>query len=151
MLSRGLWDALAVWPIIAWPIVFSSAWWAFLRICLIARARQGFSALDRGGAGFLPAWGFLVAGALFEAVVHAILLWLIGVPYLLIALAIFILGWTLLPGLLAEFGAALPLLAAAHATFALAFLVLLGVTDIGPLRALNSHLYSLLAGAPVTL
>lgn len=151
MLSRGLWDALALWPTVAWPIAFSSSYWAFLRICLASRALQGVSPLDRGSAAFLPTWGFLVAGAAFEVAVHASLLWLIGVPYLLVCLPIFIFGWTLLPGLLNEFGPALVLLPLAHLFFAAAFLVLLGFADIGFVRATNAQLYTLLTGIPVSL
>lgn len=151
MLSRGLLDALALWPVVAWPIVFSSAWWGFLRLCLASRASHGFSPLDRGSAAFLPAWAFLVAGAIFEAAVHATLLWLIGAPYLLVAIAIFILGWTLLPALLDGFGPALALLPPVHLFFAVAFLVLLGFADIGFLRTINEQLYGLLTGVPVKL
>lgn len=151
MLSRNLLDALALWPTVAWPIVFSSAWWAFLRLCLADRARQNYSVLDRGSAAFLPAWTYLVAGTLFEVAVHACLLWLIGTAYLLAALPIFLLGWTLLPALLDEFRPALILLPAVHVIFAAAFLVLLGLVDIAFLRAMNEQLYGLLIGRPITL
>ncbi len=151
MLSRGLLDSLAMWPTVVWPIVFSSTWWAFLRLCLASRARHGCSVLDRGSAAFLPAWAFLVAGALFEAAVHTCLLWLIGAVYVLVALPVFILGWTMLPALLDEFGFGFLLLAVVHVFFATAFLVLLGFADIGFLRPTNAELYGLLIGHPVAL
>ena len=151
MLSRGLLDALAFWPTVFWPIVFSSAWWAFLRICQFGRARSGFSVLDRGSRAFVPAWCYVLAGALFEIAVHATMLWLVGGWYILVAAPVFILGWTVLPLLFDEFSPAVVLLPVVHVFFAGAFMVLLGFLDIGFLRLVNAELYGVLTGVPVSL
>lgn len=152
MLSRGFHDALSLWPVAAWPMLFSSAYWAFLRLCRASEQRYGFSPLNGPGmTDRLTTWVYVPAGALFEAAVHLYLLWVIGAPYLLVAMPIFIFGWTALPALLDDFAPAMVLLPAVHLTFAAAFLVLLGFVRIGPLRALNAELYGLLTGVSVSL
>lgn len=151
MLSRGLWDVLSFWPVVFWPLVFSSAWWGFLRICQLGTLRRGYSVLDRGSPAFLPAWTYLIAGALFEIAVHACMLWLVGAEYALIGLLVFALGWTALPALLDEFSPAVVLLPVVHVFFAAAFLVLLGLAEIRFLRVVNTELYGLLTGVPVSL
>lgn len=152
MLSRGFHDALSLWPVAAWPVLFSSAFWAFLRLCRASQQRYGFSPLNGGRiTDVLTAWVYVPAGALFEAAVHLYMLYVVGWPYLLVAPPIYIFGWAILPALLDDFGPALALLPAVHLTFAAAFLVLLGFIHIGPLRALNASFYALLTGMPVSL
>ena len=150
MLSRGFYDALAIWPTAFWPIVFSSSFWAFLRLYL---GGQGYGTLalstQRGATALF--WTFVPLGALFEAAIHLYLLWTIGAVYLLVALPIYLFGWTVLPALLDDFGPAVALLPMVHVGFAAAFLVLAGFIDIGPLRALNAEIYGLLTGVPVVL
>lgn len=152
MLTRGFHDALALWPVAAWPIMFSSAYWGFLRLCGATQDRYGFSALNSGRRAFvLAARIYVPAGALFEAAAHLYLLSAIGPIYLLSVLPIYILGWWVLPALLDDLGpgqAVLPLL---HGLFAAAFLVLLGAADIGWLRWMNAEIYGLLTGVAVAL
>jgi hypothetical protein len=147
MLSRSFFDALVFWPTVAWPLIFSSALYCFLRLCQISRQRYGVSPLDPGqpkavAFNFL----FLPAAGVFEALIHSYLLWTIGWPYLLMAVPIYIAGWILLPSLLEDFGPAQLLLPLAYVSVAASFMVLLGFAEIDALRALNRELYSLLTG-----
>lgn len=152
MLSRGFYDVLAIWPVAVWPVVFSSAFWGFIRLCQVSRARYGFSALngDRWGHA-LARWLYLPMAGLFEVTIHGYLLWVIGWTYLTAAIPIYVLGWMVLPALLDDFAPGLVLLPASHLLFAAAFLVLLGFADVGLLRAIHSELYSLLIGVRVAI
>lgn len=150
MLSRGFYDALLFWPTVAWPLIFSSALYCFLRLCQMSRQRYGVSPLDPGQPQALVfVYLFLPAAIFFEVTIHSYLLWTIGWPYLIMSVPIYIAGWILLPSLLEDFGPAQLLLPLAYLCFAAAFLVLLGFVDIDLLRSLNRHLYSLLTGVYV--
>lgn len=152
MLSRGFYDALVFWPTVAWPLIFSSALYCFVRLCQLSRKRYGVSPLDPGGTkSALFVYLFLPAAGFFEVAIHAYLLWLIGLPYALMPLPIYIAGWILLPSLLEDFGPAQLLLPLAYVCFAASFLVLLGFVDIDLLRLLNRNLYSLLTGLSVAI
>jgi hypothetical protein len=150
MLSRGFFDGLMFWPTVAWPLMFSSALYCFLRLCQMSRRRYGVSPLDPGQARALAlVYVFLPAAIFFEVMIHSYLLWTIGWLYLIMPVPIYIAGWILLPSLLEDFGPAQLLLPLAYLCFAAAFLVLLGFADIDLLRALNRQLYSLLTGVYV--
>jgi hypothetical protein len=152
MLSRGFFDALAFWPTVAWPLIFSSTLYCFLRLCQMSRRRYGVSPLDQGDPRapvFL--YLFLPVAGLYEVAIHSYLLWTIGWPYLVMAVPIYIAGWILLPSLLEDFGPAQLLLPAAYLCFAAAFLVLLGFLDIDLLRQMNRQLYSLLTGLYISI
>lgn len=82
MLSRGFYDALAIWPTAAWPIVFSCAFWAFVRLFFGSRS-FGISAMSTRPGATALFWSFVPVAALFEAAIHLYLLWAIGVTYLL--------------------------------------------------------------------
>ena len=152
MLSRGFHDALVFWPTVAWPLIFSSALYCFLRLCQISRQRYGVSPLDPGEPKAMAFnWIFLPAAGVFEALIHAYLLWTIGWPYLAMVVPIYIAGWILLPTILEDFGPAQLLLPLAYVVVAASFLVLLGFTEIDLLRALNRQLYSLLTGLSVAI
>ena len=152
MLSRGFYDGLVFWPTVAWPLIFSSALYCFLRLCQLSRQRYGVSPLDQDTPKALFfVYVFLPAAGFFEVAIHSYLLWTIGLPYALMAMPIYISGWILLPSLLEDFGPAQLLLPLAYICFALAFVVLLGFVDIDPLRLLNRHLYSLLTGLYVAI
>jgi hypothetical protein len=152
MLSRGFFDALVFWPTVAWPLIFSSALYCFLRLCQLSRQRYGVSPLDPGQPKAVAFnFFFLPAAGVFEALVHSYLLWTIGWPYLVMVVPIYIAGWILLPSLLDDFGPAQLLLPLAYVCFAAAFLVLLGFAEIDPLRLLNRELYSLLTGLSVAI
>ncbi len=150
MLSRGFFDALVFWPTVAWPLIFSSTLYCFLRLCQISRQRYGVSPLNFGQPKAVAFnFIFLPAAGVFEALIHSYLLWAIGWPYLAMAVAIYVAGWMLLPFLLEDFGPAQLLLPLAYVGVATSFLVLLGVADIGLLRMFNRELYSLLTGLSV--
>ena len=151
MLSRGFFDALAFWPTVAWPLMFSSTLYCFLRLCQLGRQRYGVSPLDAGHPKAVAFYLFLPAAGVFEALIHGYLLWTIGWPYLLMAVPIYIAGWILLPSLLEDFGPAQLLLPLTYVAVAASFLVLLGVAEVEPLRALNRELYSLLTGLAVAI
>lgn len=152
MLPRGLYDTLSFWPAVMWPIVFSSAYWAFLRLCMISQQHNGFSPLNgRRAMDRVTAWLYVPGGALLEATVHLYLLSVIGGIYALVALPIAVLGWLTLPVLLHDTGPAPAILPMIHLGGASAFAVLLGLVEIGPLRALNAEIYTLLVGVRVTL
>lgn len=152
MLSRSFYDALVFWPIVAWPILFSSAFYAFLRLCQLSRAANGLSPLNgRGIAGVLTTWVFVPAGMAFEVVIHFYLLWRVGVVYIVMPVPIYVLGWIVLPALLDDFRPAFVLLPIVQIGVAASFLVLLGLADIGFLRAFNAELYTVLTGLQVAL
>lgn len=151
MLSRGFYDTLSIWPTVVWPILFSSSFWAFLRLCLACHRISDVPPLTARRGGTAVFWTFVPAAALFEAAIHLYLLSVIGAGYLLLVPFIYIVGWTVLPILLEESGSALVLLPGAYLCFAAAFLVLIGAADIGVLRAVNSQIYALLTGVPVAL
>ena len=46
MLSRGFYDAVSLWPVVFWPIAFSSCLYAYIRLCRLSRTRFGYSPLD---------------------------------------------------------------------------------------------------------
>jgi hypothetical protein len=152
MLSRGFYDGLVFWPTVAWPLIFSSALYCFLRLCQLSRNRYGVSPLDQDTTRALVfVYLFLPFAGIYEFVIHSYLLWVIGWPYLVMAVPIYILGWILLPSLLEDFGPAQLVLPLAYLCFALAFLVLLGFVEIDVLRLLNRQLYSLLTGLHVAI
>ncbi len=152
MLSRGFYDGLMFWPTVAWPLIFSSALYCFVRLCQMSRQRYGISPLDRGQPKAVAfVYLFLPAAMFFEVVIHSYLLWTIGWTYLIMPVPIYIAGWILLPSLLEDFGPAQLLLPLAYLGFAAAFLVLLGFIDIDLLRSLNRQLYSVLTGVSVAI
>jgi hypothetical protein len=152
MLSRGFYDGLVFWPTVAWPLIFSSALYCFLRLCQLSRNRYGVSPLDQDTTKALVfVYLFLPVAGIYELVIHSYLLWVIGWPYLVMAVPIYILGWILLPSLLEDFGPAQLVLPLAYVCFAMAFLVLLGFVEIDVLRLLNRQLYSLLTGLHVAI
>ncbi len=152
MLSRGFYDALVFWPTVAWPLIFSSALYCFLRLCQMSRRRYGVSPLDPGRPTALVfIYAFLPVAGVFELMIHSYLLWTIGWAYLIMPVPIYIAGWILLPSLLEDFAPAQLLLPLAYLCFAVAFLVLLGFLDIDLMRLLNRQLYSLLTGVYVAI
>lgn len=152
MLSRGFLDPVAFWPVVAWPLIFSSCLYAILSVARVSGGGAAISPLD---ARRLPdaaiLYVFLPAALTFEIFVHGYMLWLIGFEYLAVFVAIYVVGWILLPWLLDGWRPAQYILPAAHICLAAAFLVLMGFADIGVLRALNSELYSLFTGLPAKL
>ena len=152
MLSRGFYDVIAFWPVVAWPLVFSSCLYAIVRVCQVSREGFGVAPLD---ARFVPdamvLYLFFPAAVLFELAAHGYLLWTIGYWYTVMAIPIYIFGWILLPALLDGMRTGLSLLAVTHLLFVAAFATLLGFMDIAILRALNSDLYALVTGLPVAL
>jgi hypothetical protein len=152
MLARGFHDALVFWPTVAWPLIFSSTLYCFLRLCQLSRQRYGVSPLDDGQPRApLFVYVFLPAAGFFEAVIHAYMLWVIGPAYIVMAVPIYVAGWILLPALLEDFGPAQFLLPLAYICFAAAFLVLLGFVEVDLLRMLNRELYSVLTGLSVAI
>ena len=152
MLSRGFYDTLVFWPIVAWPLIFSSALYCFIRLCQLSRQRYGVSPLDPGQPKAMAFnYLFLPAAGVFEAVIHSYLLWTIGWPYLAMAVPIYITGWILLPTLLDDFAPAQLLLPLAYVCVAASFLVLLGFAEVDALRVANRQLYSLLTGLSVAI
>jgi hypothetical protein len=152
MLARGFSDALAIWPTVVWPLVYSSALHAFLRLGSINRKRYGFLLFRRERrADPLVGWLFVPAAILFEALAHGYLLWRIGWVYLPAGIPIYILGRIVLPELLDGIPSAPLTLVTVHLVFAAAFVVLLGFADIRVLRTFNEVLYSMLVGVPVAL
>jgi hypothetical protein len=152
MLARGFFDTLAIWPTVVWPLVFSSAFYAFLRLCSVNRKRYGFLLFSRAWLADLLVGRLLVPAAIaFEAVAHSYLLWRIGWAYIPTGIAIYILGWVALPEVLDGIPSATLMLLSVHTVFAAAFLALLGWIDVGILRDFNETLYSMLVGAPVNL
>ena len=152
MLARGFFDTLAMWPTVVWPLVFSSAFYAFLRLCNVNRKRYGFLLFSRARpVDILVGWLWLPAAIVFEAVAHGYLLWRIGWAYIPTGIAMYILGRIVLPEVLDGIPSATLVLLAVHTVFAAAFLVLLGWVEIGILRDFNETLYSMLVGVPVYL
>lgn len=67
MLPRGFYGALSFWPTVFWPLIFSSAFYAFLRCCHLSRAQYGFSPLDGAPTPQLvAAWLFVSAAVVIE-------------------------------------------------------------------------------------
>lgn len=152
MLSRGLFDHLALWPAVFWPIFYSSCFWAFIRLCQILQQRHGFSPLNgRRKTDLATKFVILPLATIVEVVTHSYMFYVVGYPYLVVAIPIYIFGWVLLPTLLDGFRPAMTVLALGHGTFALSFAVLLGFWDLKVLRALNSDIYGLLVGVPTNL
>ena len=152
MLTRGFYDAVSLWPMVFWPIMFSSCLYAWLRLCRLAREKYGCSPLDgdtRADKALI--WGVIPAAFAFEVAAHVYLIYVAGYLYILTAIPIYVLGWVLLPYVLDGFRPAMTLLALGHAVFAAAFLVLMGFFDVGVLRALNSDIYGLLTGVPANI
>lgn len=152
MLTRGIFDTLSLWPAVFWPIVFSSCFYAYLRLCQILGQRYGFSPLNgRRKTDIVVTYGAVPAAFLIELIVHGYMLYVVGYPYIVVAIPIYIFGWILLPWILDGFRPGLTILAMTHALFVLAFAVFLGLADINVLRALNSDIYTLLVGVPANL
>ena len=153
MLSRGFLDPVAFWPIVAWPLIFSSCLYAILSVCRVwSGSDAGMSLLD---ARRLPdaaiLYVFFPAALAFEIFVHGYMLWLLGFEYLAVFIAIYVFGWILLPWLFDGWRPAQYILPLAYICLAAAFMVLMGFADIGVLRALNSELYGLFTGLPAKL
>lgn len=152
MLSRGFYDILQFWPIVAWPLVFSSCLYAIVSVSRVSAEGFGVAPLDRRRApDALILYLFFPAAAVFEVLVHGYLLWTIGYEYAVMVIPIYICGWILLPWILDSFRPAQYLLPVIHVVFASAFVVLLGLADVGILRLLNSEFYSVLTGLPANL
>ena len=152
MLSRGLLDPLSLWPAAFWPIVFSSCFFAFLKLCQMSGKRWGFSPLNgRRKSDYAVRWGILPVGGAVELAVHSYLIYVIGPLYILAAIPIYVMGWVLIPYVLDGFRPGMTVLVLLHALFATAFAVYLGFWDVGVLRALNSDLYGMLVGVPANL
>lgn len=152
MLSRGFYDAMALWPAVFWPIVFSSCFFAYLKICSSTRVRYGSSLVGgRRTIDLLATYVGLPFGALVELAAHGYMLTVVGYEYAVVAIPIYVFGWILLPSMLEGMRSGLTILASAHLLFVGAFAVLLGFADVGMLRILNADIYSLLTGLPVAL
>lgn len=152
MLTRGIFDAMSLWPTVFWPIVFSSCFYAFLRLCQMQRQRFGFSPLGgRRKTDFAVTYALMPIWILLEVAVHAYMFYVVGYFYVIVAIPIYIFGWILLPSILDGFRPGMTVLGLAHAVFAMAFAVLLGFADVSVFRALNSDIYTLLVGVPANL
>ena len=152
MLSRGIYDPLWMWPIVFWPLIFSSAFYAFLRLCKLSQERHGFSPLNgRYKSDAVTTYLFFPLAVAFEGVIHLYLLWVIGYVYGVMALLVYTVGWVVLPWLLEDFRPAQVLLPLVYIAFAVSFVVLLGFADVPLIRALNSELYGVLTGLPTKL
>lgn len=152
MLSRGIFDAISIWPAVFWPIVFSSCFFAFVRLCQMQKQRFGFSPIGgRRRADLLVTYLVVPGSVLIEVAVHSYMLFVAGYVYVVVAIPVYIFGWILLPAILDGFRPGMTILAMTHATFVMAFAVLLGFADVNLLRALNSDIYGLLVGVPANL
>ena len=152
MLTRGIFDAMSLWPAVFWPIVFSSCFYAYLRLCQLQKQRYGFSPIGgRRKTDYVVTYGILPICAIIEVAVHSYMFYVIGYLYVIIGIPIYIFGWILVPSILDGFRPGMTILALTHATFVSAFVVLLGFADINVLRALNSDIYTLLVGVPANL
>ncbi|MEM1299181.1 MAG: hypothetical protein AAGH68_07845, partial [Pseudomonadota bacterium] len=152
MLSRGFYDAVVLWPVAFWPIVFSSCFFAYLKLCQTMRSRHGFSPIGgRRTAELFVTFIALPSAVAIELGTHGYMLMVAGYEYLVVAIPIYIFGWILLPSLLDGMRSGLPILAGTHLLFVSAFAVLLGFGDVGILRSFNSDLYGLLTGLPAVL
>lgn len=152
MLTRGLFDSLSLWPAVFWPIVFSSCFYAYLRMCQMLKERYGFSPLSgRRKSDMVVTYGAMPMAWAIEVLVHGYMFFIVGYFYVIIAIPIYIFGWVLIPAILDGFRPGLTILAITHATFVMAFLVLLGFLDFNVLRALNSDIYGLLVGVPANI
>lgn len=152
MLTRGLFDSLSLWPAVFWPIVFSSCFWGYVRLCQTMATALGVSPI--GGPRLqdkLVTYLAAPLAAAFEVGVHAYMLYVVGYLYIVVAIPVYVFGWVLIPYVLDSFRPGLTVLAATHALFVAAFLVLLGLFDIGFLRAMNGDIYGLLMGVPAAL
>lgn len=152
MLSRGFLDSLSIWPAIFWPIVFTSCFVAFLRLCRQAEQRFGFSPLNgRRKTDYAVRCVALPLGAAIEVAVHSYLIFVIGPFYALVAIPVYVVGWVLLPYVLDGFRPGLTVLALIHVVFVAAFGVYLGLYEVSVLRALNGDIYGMLLGVPTNL
>ncbi|MEM6661400.1 MAG: hypothetical protein AAF666_04390 [Pseudomonadota bacterium] len=152
MLARGFHDAVTIWPVVFWPILISSCFFAYVRLCGSLARQFGQSPIGgRGLTGRLVTFGALPAAGIAELLVHAYMFYIVGYMYLVIAIPIYVFGWILIPWVLEGFRPGLTILALVHATFVAAFAVLMGFWDQNVLRALNSDLYGLLTGVPAAL
>ena len=152
MLSRGFYDAVVLWPVAFWPIVFSSCFYGYLRLCQMLHARHGYAPIGgRRKTDLLVTFVALPFAAMVELGTHGYMLMVAGYEYLVVAIPIYIFGWILLPSLLDGMRSGLPILAATHLVFVGSFAVLLGFADIAVLRAFNSDLYGVLTGIPAVL
>ena len=152
MLSRGLFDAVVLWPVAFWPMVFSSCFVAAVRLCHVQRSRHGVALLGEGRwARTALNFGLLPAVVTVELSAHGYMLMVAGYEYAAVALPIYIFGWILLPALLDGMRSAVLLLSAGHVLFLAAFTVLMGFWEVEALRMLNRDLYALLAGVPASL
>ena len=149
MLNLGSLDSVQLWPVAFWPIVFSSCFCAYLRICQITREKYGYSPIGgRRRADRFVTWVALPFALSAEIVTHGFMLCAAGLEYALIGLPIYVFGWILLPTLLEGMRGGLPLLASIHVLFVAAFAVLLGLADISVLRALNGDILAILSRLP---
>ncbi|MFK7945329.1 MAG: hypothetical protein AB8B85_20800 [Paracoccaceae bacterium] len=152
MLSRGFYDAVVLWPVAFWPIVFSSCFFAYLKICQTLRSRHGYSPIGgRRKMDLAVTWLALPLAAGFELAAHGYMFMVAGYEYAAVAIPIYIFGWILLPAVLDGMRSALMILASVHLLFVGAFGVLMGFVDVSVFRALNSDIYGLLTGLPAAL
>jgi len=116
------------------------------------KERYGFSPLSgRRKADIVVTYGAMPMAWAIEVLVHGYMFFIVGYLYVIIAIPIYIFGWVLIPAILDGFRPGLTILAITHATFVMAFLVLLGFMDINVFRALNSDIYALLVGVPANI
>lgn len=152
MLSRGFYDAVVLWPVALWPIIFSSCFYAFLKLSAKLRTTHGITPFEgRKKTKLIVISLGLPFAIVVELAAHGYMLMVAGYMYAIVAIPIYIFGWILLPALLDGMRTGLSLLAVTHLLFVAAFATLMGFMDISVLRALNSDLYALVTGLPVAL
>lgn len=150
MFTRGFHDPVLLWPTVFWPIVISSCFYAYVRICQMLRERYGFSPINgRRLSDFAVRYVLIPFGIAVEVMVHGYMFYLIGYQYLVVLIPVYVVGWVLLPAVLEGWRPGLTVLALSHGLFAAAFAVLLGFFHFGVLKVLNEDLYGLLIGVPV--
>ncbi|OJY01309.1 MAG: hypothetical protein BGP07_11545 [Rhizobiales bacterium 63-22] len=139
MLNRSFFDTLHLWPVVMWPIVFTSILYALFSFNTTLM-KQGitYEALYKGiGQVFLI---FYPVAAIFDTLVHFYLLYVIGWRYLVfipsVATGSFIAS--LVFGFMPYAQYIMPIV---YTIIVLSFLTLIGAIDISELAHWNVHIY----------
>lgn len=136
MIARGLFDTLWFWPIVAWPVVFTS-------IFLCLTKGDAPSLYKTSGIDALFLWFYFVC-AIFEVLINVYLLYVIGLKYLLaLFIMVPIFSAALFPIMLRT-PYAKYVYPVVYMIVAASFLTLIGIFNITPLQPINKEIHSFL-------
>lgn len=144
MLNRGLFDTMPLWPVVMWPIVFTSVLYALFSFNAILQ-KQGvtYETIYKGfGQSFLI---FYPLAIVFDTITHLYLLYVIGWRYLTILPAVGI-GQLMAKFIFGFMPYAQYIMPVAYIIVAISFLTLIGVLNVTDMIDYNEKIYKFLVG-----